>query len=362
MTNKHIKVRRNFSISTKDKIKDIINTTPEIDDQTNKRTNKHTNKTKSSVIANSGGIYSDSKALKKSLGAKFLAGPRHGGQSPAAPKGNRNLGGDKCKSRYDDFFYSIANSKLLTILIVLTIFLIIVFFCIFKYFTQSIGLNDSSNSMVATFISLVGLPVGIILAFIVSNTWSNFSDAQIKENEEATELLVLYDLMDDYPNDEGTNVQLAIQDYTRFIIDEEFSLMEKGIQPQQGLEMLFNIGDLIYALDPIGAKEATLYSESIDIFQRILSLRIIRMGHVSTGLAPELWWVLILGVVIVIFMTFFLYSSHTYVHLIMVSMTGTALVALLFLIVALNFPYRGDFGLDSIPFQLALLNMIPKSD
>jgi len=38
-------------------------------------------------------------------------------------------------------------------------------------------------------------------------------------------------------------------------------------------------------------------------------------------------------------------------------MASGMLVALLFLVVALNYPYRGDFGLDSIPFQLALNNM-----
>jgi len=261
-----------------------------------------------------------------------------------------------CQTNSDNFFYSMPNSKLLTVLIIFAIIVVIVMLYIFKYVTRNCGFNDSTNGAVGIYLSMVGLPVGVVLSFIVANTWSSFADASNKENEEATKLLLLYDLLTDIPG--GAAIQDTIKIYTSFIITDEFPLMADGIQSTEGLAIILGIGDMIYNLNPQPGKETVLYNQSIDMYQQITSLRIIRMGYVVYGLAPELWWVLILGVVMVIVMSFFIYIKSWNLHVVLVSMTAATLISLLFLIVALNYPYRGDFGLDSLPYQIALANMV----
>lgn len=264
------------------------------------------------------------------------------------------------KGDFDEFFYSTPNSKLLTILIIFTVFLVAMFLYIFKYVTASVTVNDSTNGTIGVYMSIVGLPVGVILSFIVANTWTSFSEAQAKENAEATKLLLLYNLLDAFPGAE--RIQASIKTYTAFIISDEFPLMEKGQQSLEGLDMITSIGDAIYELDPQTDQETTLYGEAIGMFEEIMALRIARMGYAVYGLAPELWWVLILGVIVVIFMSFFLYMESFTMQAIMTGFSAAILVSLLFLIVALNYPYRGDFGLDSLPFQIALGNMVPDTE
>lgn len=264
------------------------------------------------------------------------------------------------KGDFDEFFYNTPNSKLLTILIIVTVFLTAMFLYIFKYVTASVPVNDSTNGTIGAYMTIVGLPVGVILSFIVTNNWASFSDAQAKENAEATKLLLLYNLLDAFPGAE--DIQASIKTYTEFIIKVEFPLMGKGKQSIEGLDMITSIGDAIYELDPQTDQETTLYGSAILMFQEIMSLRIARMGYVVYGLAPELWWVLILGVIVVIFMSFFLYMENFTMQAIMTGLCAGILVSLLFLVVALNFPYRGDFGLDSLPFQIALGNMVPDAE
>jgi len=264
------------------------------------------------------------------------------------------------RSDWDTFFYSTPDSKLLTILLVITIVIVGMFLFIFKYVTRTCDFNDSSNASVGIWLGIVGVPVGVVLAFIVSTTWSAFSDAQAKENAEATNLLLLYNLLDALPGAEAIQEQIKV--YTEFIIKVEFPLMEQGIQSIEGLNMITSIGDAIYELNPETSQETTLYSEAITMFESIMSLRIARLGYAVYGLAPELWWVLILGVIIVIFMSFFVYCRSFTLQVIMTCMSAAVLVSLLFLIVALNYPYRGDFGLDSLPFQIALANMVPDGE
>lgn len=266
-----------------------------------------------------------------------------------------------CKGDFDEYFYSTPNSKLLTVLIVVAIILTVFFLYLFKYVTEGqINLNDSTNGTVGAYLSIVGVPVGVVLSFIVATTWASFSDAQAKENAEATKLLLLYQLLDTMPGARG--VQEDIREYTAFVVSTEFPLMEKGIQSTEGLQMITNIGNSIYHLQPETPRETELYDQAITMFQDVMSLRISRMGYAVYGLAPELWWVLILGVIIVIVMSYFMYCSSLTLQAILTGMTVAVLVGLLFLIVALNYPYRGDFGLDSLPFEIALYNMVPVND
>jgi len=257
---------------------------------------------------------------------------------------------------FDNFFYTLPDSKLLTILIVISVILVIVFLLAFRYVTKNVNFTESTNNVVASYLGIVAVPVGVILSFIIASAWAAFSDAQSKENEEATQLLLLYNVIRQLPNTE--ELQLSIKRYTAFIIEVEFPLMEKGMQSIEGLQMVIEIGDMIYEYDLFGQKESILYREAIDMYQLVISLRITRLGYAVFGLAPELWWVLILGVIIVIVVSYFIYTKSTKLQIILTALVAAALVSMLFLIVALNFPYRGDFGLDSLPFEIALANMM----
>jgi len=261
---------------------------------------------------------------------------------------------------FDDLFYQTPDSKLLTILIIVAIVISVFFLWACRHIVHDFDLSDSTNGVTSAYLGIIGVPVGVALAFIVQTTWASFSDAQSKENEEATKLLLLYNLLDAFPGAE--DIQESIRVYTRFIITDEFPLMEKGIQSIEGLAMITAIQDAIYALNPTNDQETVLYDEAIAMLQDAMALRIARMGYAVYGLASELWWVLIFGVVVVLIMSFFLYCKSFKLHAVLVGLSAAVLSSLLFLIVVLNYPYRGSFGLDSLPFEIALGNMVSDRD
>ena len=271
---------------------------------------------------------------------------------------NRSTGCKKKTTQNIDtsWFYTIPNSKLLALLITISIIVAIVFLVAFKYlFPYNPEDGDSLNTTAGSYLALVALPVGVVLSFIVASAWSTFADAQAKENLEATELLLLYNAVRTLPG--GEEVARAIEKYTQFVIDVEFPLMQKGIQSQEGTTMLFDIGDMIFALEPESSKEETIYSQVVNSYEDVATLRIARMGYTTDGIPSELWWVMILGVVIVIVVSFFVYSRSLLLQVVLTALAVAALVGMLFLILVLNFPYRGDFSLDSLPFEIALSQM-----
>ena len=278
-------------------------------------------------------------------------------------QGIKNKKGRKRKPTqgdFDNFFYTIPDSKLLTLLIIVAVILAVIFLIIFRYVTRHVELNDSTNGVVGGYLSIVAVPVGVVLAFIVASAWATFSDAQVKENEEATKLLLLFNVVQELPNTE--DIQQEIIKYTSFIITDEFPLMRVGVQSTDGLALILELGNMIYAFNPEGEKQSVLYAEMVEMYEEIISLRIIRMGYAVFGLAPELWWVLLLGVIIVIVVSYFLYIKSLVLQAIMVGFVAAVFASMLFLIVALNYPYRGDFALDELPFEISLAIMRTEED
>lgn len=266
----------------------------------------------------------------------------------------------KCarESSLDDYFYSLPSSKLLTVILVVTIAIVVIFFCIFKYVTRNwCGINSEANTTVGTYLSLIGVPIGIILSFIVATAWGFYADAQVKQTEEARSLLLLYDIVDSMSVPGTREILDDIEEYTQGIIENEFPLMQRGESSQEGLEQLLAIGKAIMALDPETNADSTLYGEAIDVYKRLVDDRVVRYGYVVYGLQPELWWVLVLGVVLIVFLSFFLYCESKTMHCIGVCVAAVGLSSLLFLAVSLNYPYRGDFGIDSTQYQLVLSKM-----
>lgn len=262
------------------------------------------------------------------------------------------------KSNIEDFLYSMPNSKLLTLLIIVTIVMVIIFFYLFKYATKNWkAINSENNATVGTYLSIIGVPIGITLSFIVAAVWGFFQDAQTKQVEEARSLLLLYNIVGK-SNIQGSDaIQEQIREYTERIIVTEFPIMEEGKSSTEGLVLLLQLGDSITALQPANPREVALYTQSIDIYKQLVDDRVTRYSYVLYGLAPELWWVLVLGVVLIIVLSFFFFCTSLVLHCVCVCIAAVGLTSLLFLIVALNYPYRGDFGIDSNSYKLVLARM-----
>ncbi|CAK7994648.1 Domain of unknown function (DUF4239)-containing protein [uncultured virus] len=245
------------------------------------------------------------------------------------------------------FLYDLPSSTLLVLFIVVAVILSLVGLTAYKYFVPTGYFTFDSNSLTAIFIGIIGVPVGVVLAFVITGVWQSYNDADAKNEREASNLLFLYRSVQQLP-DTG-KILRSIRNYISYIIEVEFPQMRAGIDPVEGLELLLNIGSQIYNLNPVTPKEIVLYEESIDIYNEVLALRAARIGF-QEGLAPELWWVLIIGVVIIIIMSWFVYSRRVVLHYIMTAAIAAGLASLLFLIVVLDRPYQGQFSLDENSF------------
>ena len=251
-----------------------------------------------------------------------------------------------------DFIYDTPNAILLLIFILVFLALALIGLFIFTIFTGD-GFNKRFNdNNTGIYISVVATAMAIIIAFIITGEYQTFATSSLNLAREANSLVSLIGILVAFNTPEArAGIVLTIK-YICSIINVEFVLMEDGILPGQN-QCLDNLQLTILTLDPTTAKQAVLYDKAIDQLNLAINLRNYRLEQTISTLHPEFYWLLIIGISILIVLTWFINGDLLY-RLIMVSFVTIIYSTLVTLVVLLDRPFRGFFGLDSSPFQLAL--------
>lgn len=215
-----------------------------------------------------------------------------------------------------------------------------------------LGLNFSTNNnMNNIFIGILAIVIGVIFAFIISSEWQQYHDANVNLNTEANTLFLLYQTFQILPDTELILIQ--INTYICYIINVEFPAMQKGLIPVDNV-ILNELYLMIYQyIPPDTPQGAIIYGNGISLFNEAVFLAAQRLQTSNMGLAKELWWVMILGFIILIVMSWFVSGDIWFRFLLTVFITG-GYAAILFLAVALDYPFRGQLSLTPAPFQFVL--------
>jgi hypothetical protein len=247
-----------------------------------------------------------------------------------------------------DLFYQVNNSFLIfsfavfgfIVALVSTILYSALFPCGFVLFE-----NDTTGIYLGT----ITAAIGIVIAFIVTNEWQSYRDLQNLMTREANFIYNMY-----YTAlylEDSELITSIIKEYLCAIINIEFPQMEQGIIPPDDAKVVQRLVDSIYAYKPDTNKsnQLPLYNSLLSLLGEALQARATRLESVNSGLADELWWVLIAGYFIIVFMSLLLSGSFQS-RLLCTTAASVTYAILLFLAVALDSPFKGDFGLDPLPY------------
>lgn len=257
-----------------------------------------------------------------------------------------------------DFLYDTRNSTLLVIFVVVGVILALACLHVFKTFFPSDKVLGETNATISIFIGVISIFIGVSFAFVVSNVYASYVAASDNALLEASQLFELHKLVSTLPNTES--LKQDIIDYTLYVANVEYPSLENGITPMEGHILLDGIGEKLYMYDPQGQRENAIFNKAVGVYNDVVTLKVARLASAQSGIAPELWWVLIIGSILIIIMTWFVKCSLE-LQYVFTAITTAALASMIFLIVALDYPFRGDYGLDSEPFltSAALMAVSP---
>ena len=213
-----------------------------------------------------------------------------------------------------------------------------------------IHVDDSqfSGSLVQCVMVFYGLAVALI-AVSVSQT---YSDTSKLVSGEATALASLYRDVSCYPQPIRLQLQAELRAYVHNVIDEAWPLQRQGKIPSGGVALIDTFQNTIASFEPTTEGQKILHAEALRAYNNMIQARRLRLDAVGTGLPGVMWAVVLVGAVIGLVATFFFRVEDARLHGILVTLLAAFMGLIIFMILALDQPFRGDLGIGPQSYQL----------
>ena len=223
-----------------------------------------------------------------------------------------------------------------------------------RFFEGWMGLKQSHNDIVGNFLSVSGLFYGITLGLISVGTFENFQQAEVSVSREATALNGLYRDVNLLENNDKNELKLLLKDYAYYMVGDAWKEQQKGNIPKGTSKIVNQVERILKNYKIENEKDKIVFAEVIHQNNRLSDMRRERVNLVQQGLPAAVWLVLFVGAFVVISLTWFLVIPNKKLDIAVNVLCGTLIGSLIFLIAAMDNPFRGEFSVSPQPFQLLI--------
>jgi hypothetical protein len=221
-----------------------------------------------------------------------------------------------------------------------------------KKIERWLGKPPAQNEVISYYIAATGVVYGITLGLIAVGVWENYNRVNIKVDEEAAALGEVYRDVNFYPEPFRNRLTTELKAYTRYIIDKSWPLQEKGIIPSGGVDILDSFQQHLYAFEPLSKGQEVLHVSALRSYNDYILFRRLRLQNVKKGVSVMVWWVVYFGAIVNLVLSWLFVVGHRALHILMNALLGALIGALIFIIVVLDFPFRGWFRVSSESFEV----------
>jgi Protein of unknown function (DUF4239) len=208
--------------------------------------------------------------------------------------------------------------------------------------------SEFSGAMIQCIMVFYGLAV----ALIAVSVFQTYSDVSKIVSQEATALAALYRDVSSYPEPIRLQMQGELRDYVHYVITEAWPLQQHGQIPSGGVELMNRFQSTLISFEPATEGQKLLHGEALRAYNNMIQARRLRLDAVGTSLPGVMWAVIIVGAIIGLSATFFFKVEDPRLHGILVTLLAAFMGLVIFMILALDEPFRGDLGISSQPYQL----------
>lgn len=193
---------------------------------------------------------------------------------------------------------------------------------------------------------------GLAVALIAVSVWQTYGDTAKLASQEAAALAILYRDVSLYPEPQRTELQQGIRAHLDSIIHIDWPLQRKGQVPGVKEETVARSRRTLVNFEPATEAQKLLHAETLHAFNEAINATRLRVDSVTTGLPGVLWLIVVAGAFISLSSSFFFKVEDARLHVIEVVLLAVFIGLVIFMILALDRPYRGDLGIRADPYQL----------
>lgn len=213
------------------------------------------------------------------------------------------------------------------------------------------GVNNTVGSVL---MAMIGTVYAVVVGFVVVTLWTTFERAEETTHQEAGALLDVYRQNTALSFRVASDTQVAVRDYARLVIDEEWPAMAHGGSSRRAERAALRIFDVFREYEPVGGADSMLLSESNARYNDFLEARRSRLTLAGAGLPGVFWAAILLGAVVTIGFTVFFGQPSAIAQMAMTGALAASVGLMLALILLLNHPFAGELSVSPQPFQSVL--------
>jgi hypothetical protein len=208
--------------------------------------------------------------------------------------------------------------------------------------------GDFSASMLASIMVFYGLAT----ALTAVNVWETYVRVEEITKQEASSLAVLYRNVSEYPEPSRSLLREEMRTYTDQLIHQSWPQQRHGRIPTEGIRIIDRLQSTLVAFEPVTEAQKVLALATLSAYDDMMEARRMRLDSVERKLPGVMWLVVILGAFISLFSAYHFPVLDARVHRTQIALLAGFIGLVIFMILALDRPYRGDLGLKSTPYEI----------
>jgi hypothetical protein len=210
------------------------------------------------------------------------------------------------------------------------------------------------NEVAGFLIAVIGVAYAVLLVFVVIAVWEKFEAASAIVEHEAGALSNLYRIAEGLPEPTRHDVLQAAQEYGQDVVKEEWPLMDRGESSPHAWELADSLWHTIREADSGNSREQILCDQMITQMADMSIQRKMRLLASHEGIHPLLWVAIWGGAIITVLFTYFFGVKSVRAQALMTAGMAGMLALNIFVIAAIDYPFRGLVHVKPEAFELAL--------
>ncbi len=205
--------------------------------------------------------------------------------------------------------------------------------------------NDIAGFMFA----VVGVVYAVLLAFLAIAVWERYDAADVRVQDEAGQLTVVYRRTDAFPTSTRM-LRAELKRYVDLVIQDEWPKMKTGAQSEEANALIERIAYQVRHLKVTTPAQQDLLTSLIDGLQATMIDREDRLLLGNTGLNGFLWMILFFGAAGTLAFSYLFAFRSLGARVAMTGLLAFSLALVLYMIAVVDYPFRGDVRIGPAPF------------
>ena len=208
------------------------------------------------------------------------------------------------------------------------------------------------NDRAGFILAVIGVIYAVLLAFVAIGVWDRFQQAEARSYDEASALSTVY--RDAGSFSKNAELRPLVRAYAKSVITFEWPRMRNGDRAPIADALLEAIDRSVRDLPVTSPRLQNIQAEMLAAMSTAFVDRQTRLTMDFVGINGIMWAVLVLGAVVTVAFTYLFGFERAIMQQLMIGGLSLLIGLVLFLVMALDYPYRGTIAVQPEAFRVLL--------